>query len=74
MDRNYSIDPTDSTGFRHSRQSLKAKSVDLKEKGLGNKNNRSDPFTSEDIKDLYDKKLLGNGRQLHLTPYYVNVT
>ncbi|KAH3733341.1 hypothetical protein DPMN_039821 [Dreissena polymorpha] len=31
--------------FKHSREMLRAKDVDLKEKGLGNRAKRADPFT-----------------------------
>jgi hypothetical protein len=33
---------------------------ELTGKGLGNKKNRADPFTSEEIDSLYRQKLLGN--------------
>jgi hypothetical protein len=48
--------------FQHSRDVIDAKRKELKGKGLGNKKNRSDPFTSEDIYSLYRQNLLGTGK------------
>ena len=47
--------------FRHSRQVLSSKRKALKQIGLGNKKNRADPFTDEEIDILRQKALLGNG-------------
>ncbi|KAH3866644.1 hypothetical protein DPMN_029742 [Dreissena polymorpha] len=60
-DNNYDVDIMSDHGFKHSRNVLRAKAVDLKEKGLGNKAMRSDPFTSEEIDILYHNRLLGKG-------------
>jgi len=47
--------------FRLTRETLKAKSIDLKEKGLGNKKQRADPFTESELQILHEKQLLGRG-------------
>jgi len=46
--------------FKLTRDTLKGKCINLKEKGLGIKENRADPFTNDEIRMFYDKKLLGN--------------
>ncbi|XP_052772210.1 uncharacterized protein LOC128211451 [Mya arenaria] len=53
--------------FKLTRDTLKAKCVDLKEKGLGNKKQRADPFTSSEIQQLYEKELLGAASPISLT-------
>jgi len=45
--------------FRLTRETLKAKSIDLK-KGLGKKQ-RADSFTESELEILYEKQLLGRG-------------
>lgn len=59
-DNDYGVDLSVSQDFRRTREVLKAKCLDLKEKGKGNKPNRSDPFTPQEIKVLRAKKLLGD--------------
>jgi hypothetical protein len=48
--------------FRHTREVLKSKCVDLKEKGKGNVPNRAEPFTADEIRILYQKDILGDGK------------
>lgn len=62
VDKSYPEDLTTSDKFRHSRNTLKAKAKDLKQKGLGNKTNRADRFTGEEIDELYRKELLGGSK------------
>ncbi|XP_060594430.1 uncharacterized protein LOC132748809 [Ruditapes philippinarum] len=59
VDVDYSEDLTTSPHFKHTRNTLKAKAKDLKQKGLGTKRYRSDPFTNAEIETLYEKQLLG---------------
>jgi hypothetical protein len=47
------------TNFALTREALRAKQKDLKCKGKGNKPNRSQPITDEEINALYSKKLMG---------------
>ena len=61
-EKGYESDIFSDRDFKLTRDTLKAKCIDLKEKGLGNKENRADPFTNDEIRMLYDKKLLGNGK------------
>lgn len=61
-DKNYCKDILTDKEFRHSREVLRAKAVDLKEKGKGNRALRADPFTRTEIQILYEKKLLGKGK------------
>ena len=50
--------------FKHSWDVhvLAPKHVALKQIGLGNKNNRADPFMEEEVSILFQKKLLGSGK------------
>jgi hypothetical protein len=48
--------------FQHSRDVIDAKRKELKGKGLGNKKNKADFFTSEEIYSLYRQNLLGTGK------------
>jgi hypothetical protein len=48
--------------FRLTRDVLKSKCVDLKEKGKGNVPNRAEPFTADEVQILYQKNLLGDGK------------
>ncbi|KAH3706284.1 hypothetical protein DPMN_065669 [Dreissena polymorpha] len=61
-DKDYPHDIMTDKLFKHSREMLRAKGVDLKEKGLGNRAKRADPFTRDEIQMLYQKKLLGSGK------------
>lgn len=45
--------------FQHSRDVVASKRKQLKSYGLGNKRLKADPFSSEEIKSLYEKNLLG---------------
>ncbi|XP_060580060.1 uncharacterized protein KIAA1958-like [Ruditapes philippinarum] len=60
IEADYSIDLTTDRAFRHSRETLKAKTTDLREKGLGNKIKRADPFTNTEIQIMYEKGILGS--------------
>ena len=44
--------------FKHSRDVLSSKKKGLKQQGTGNKKNRADPFTDEEMTILYEKSLL----------------
>lgn len=48
--------------LQHSRDVIDAKRKELKGKGLGNKKNKADPFTSEEIDSLYRQNLLGTDK------------
>ena len=48
--------------FQHSRDVIDGKRKELTGKGLGNKKNRADPFTSEEIYSLCRQNLLGTGK------------
>ena len=52
--------------FKHSFDVhvLAPKHKALKQKGLGNKNNRADPFTEEEVSILFQKKLLGSSKAM----------
>ena len=50
--------------FYHSREILSAKRKYLKLQGLGNKRRKTDPFSSDDIDLLFQKKLFGTGKVL----------
>ncbi|KAH3815113.1 hypothetical protein DPMN_143634 [Dreissena polymorpha] len=52
--------------FNISREMLRDKGVDLKEKGLGNRAKRADPFTRDEIQMIYQKQLLGSGKSRNL--------
>ncbi|XP_045200507.2 uncharacterized protein KIAA1958-like [Mercenaria mercenaria] len=58
-DKSYGTDLKEKE-FRRSREVLKAKCKDLKEKGKGNKPNRSEPFTKAEIEILHKKQILGD--------------
>ena len=53
--------------FQHSRDMLKAKRKQLKRKGMGNKKRKADPFTPAEIDILFNKGLLGTGKNHLLT-------
>ena len=46
--------------FRLTRDALKAKQKSLKKQGRGNRPNKTDAITDEEINILYEKKILGN--------------
>ena len=50
--------------FKHSRNVLASKKKGLKQQGKGNKKNRTDPCTDEEMAILYEKSLLGDGNYL----------
>jgi hypothetical protein len=52
--------------FHHCREVLTAKRKLLKSQGLGNKRRKSDPFSSDDIDLLFQKKLLGTDKFLKI--------
>ena len=52
--------------FHHCRELLTAKRKRLKSQGLGNKRRKADPFSSDDIDLLFQKKLLGTGKFLKI--------
>ena len=58
----YGHDILTSPLFQQSRDILAAKKKDLKNKGLGNRKNKADVFTKEELNILLDKGLLGAGR------------
>lgn len=47
--------------FNHSRKVLEAKRKQLKKVGKGNKKNRAEALDSEEVKQLYNKQLIGAG-------------
>ena len=47
--------------FKHSRDVLSSKKKQLKQMGLGNRPNRAEPFTKEEVNILYEKNYLGTG-------------
>ena len=49
--------------FRHSRNVLQTKIKELKEMGKGNHPNAAQYFTAEEIKILFEKKLLGSSKK-----------
>lgn len=57
----YGHDILKSPAFKHYRDVLAAKRKELKGKGLGNRKNRADPFTNEELNILWDQGLLGAG-------------
>ena len=57
----YEHDIHKSPAFKHSRDVLAAKRKQLKGKGLGNRKNRADPFTKDELNLLWDKGILGAG-------------
>ena len=61
-DNSYNQNITKDNAFKHSRDVFFSKRKALKQDGLGNKKNRSDPFTDEEINILKEKSLLGDGR------------
>ena len=61
-DRNYPESLITGASFKHSRDVLTSKRKALKQMGHGNKKNRADPFTEEEISILFQKKLLGPGK------------
>ena len=48
--------------FKHSRDVLSSKRKALKQSGLGNKRNRADAFTDDEITTLRSRNLLGEGK------------
>ena len=52
--------------FKHSRDVLSSKKKGLKQQGKGNKKNRADPFTDEEMTILYEKSLLGDGKYIYI--------
>jgi len=49
--------------FKHSRDVLMSKRKLLRQSGKGNKPQKAEPLTKEEIDILYEKKLLGAGKQ-----------
>lgn len=60
-DKDYKANIILDAQFKHSRDVLASKRKLLKQKGLGNKRLRSDPFTQEEQKILWEKSILGTG-------------
>jgi hypothetical protein len=60
-DKNYKNNIILDAQFKHSRDVLASKRKLLKQKGLGNKRLRSDSFTTEEQKILWEKSILGTG-------------
>jgi len=50
--------------FKHCKDVLQSKMKELKSKGLGNKRQKADPITQEEIERLYQQNLLGTGNCL----------
>ena len=63
-DKLYSKNIKNDTAFRHSRAVLQSKKKELKGMGKGNLPNASKPFTTEEIKLLFEKTLLGPSKNL----------
>lgn len=61
-----SIDLIQDKDFHHCREVLQAKMKQLKSKGLGNRKNRAEPFSTEDVNLLKSKGLLGAGKKLSM--------
>lgn len=57
--KNYGFSIMKDLQFEQARKALQSKQKDLKRKGKGNKPNASAPLNEDDIKVLYEKKLLG---------------
>jgi hypothetical protein len=73
-DNDYPAEPATHQDFRRTREVLKAKCKDLKEKGKGNKPNRSEPFTPQEIQILHEKKLLGDSKFVLILRLFTLVT
>ncbi|CAC5423531.1 unnamed protein product [Mytilus coruscus] len=59
--------------FLKSRQTLSAKSKNLKSLGLGNKPNAADPLTDDDLNKFYMKKVMGsNSPRSLINAVYIN--
>ncbi|CAC5388725.1 unnamed protein product [Mytilus coruscus] len=58
-DNNYQFNIMTDDEFYKSRQTLSAKSKNLKSLGLGNKSNAADPLTDDDINEFYSKNVMG---------------
>lgn len=63
-DKNYQESILTGPSFKHSRDVLTSKRKALKQLRLGNKKNRAEPFTEEEISILHQKNLLGPGKIL----------
>ena len=48
--------------FSHTRDVLSSKRKLLKQEGEGNRNNRAQPFSADQIEAMYNAKVLGNGK------------
>ena len=46
--------------FSGARDALKAKQIDLKKQGKGNRPNRADPLSDEDVEEIFRARQLGN--------------
>ena len=46
--------------FSGARDALKARQIDLKKQGKGNRPNRADPLSDEDVEELFRARHLGN--------------
>ncbi|KAH3812159.1 hypothetical protein DPMN_140583 [Dreissena polymorpha] len=57
-DKDYPHDIITDELFKHFREILRTKGADLKEKGLGNRSMRVDPFTWDKIQMLYQTTIL----------------
>lgn len=55
--------------FSHSRKVLETKRKQLKQEGKGNKRNRAELIDTEEIKQLYEKQLLGAGKLIYCHNY-----
>ena len=63
-ERKYSYDIMMDPQFSHSRQCVFSKK--LKQRGLGNKKRKADPFTEAEVQQLYFCGLLGRGKLINI--------
>jgi len=58
--------------FKHSRDVLLSKRKQLRQMGKGNRPNRAEPFTKEEIQILYEKNYLGTGNYINILKFVHN--
>ena len=69
--KNYPVNISTDNSFKHSRDVLASKRKSLKQMGLGNKKNRADPFTDDELEILRQKSLLGEGECCQCKQLYI---
>ena len=72
VDKNSNMNPLEDVAFKHSRDVLTSKRKLLKQQGKGNKGNKAEVLTKEDIDVLYGKNLLGTGKWYQFSDEWSN--